>query len=672
MEADFSGYASKNDLLCSDGRTIRANAFAHQDKIRVPLVWQHQHSSAENVLGHAILENRKDGVYCYGFFNETPQGESAKTMVAHGDVDALSIFANKLVQQGGNVMHGDIKEVSLVLAGANPGAFIDQINIIHGDQFNFDDGEAIIYTGEALQHENLQEGDPVTDSKTKTTDDRRVTLEHDDASKDGPTVQEVVDSMTPIQRGVMFALVEEGAEKGGSAQHGDLDGDNTDVLAHMQEGFEKVTNMFEQAAQQGAPAANTAGQRQVLTHDQLTELLADAKKPGMTLGSAILAHVDDYGIGNIDLLFPDAKTVADSPDFVSRRMDWVEDVLSNTKHVPFSRIKSLSADITVESARAKGYIKGNMKKEEFFALAKRVTTPATVYKKQKLDRDDILDVTTLDVVAWMKAEMRIMLDEEIARAILVGDGREIDDEDKVKEPANTGDGAGIRSIAYDADFYAKHTAIAGNTVGDDLIDAVVRAMIDYKGSGNPTLYTTLPIITDLLLTKDKWGRRLYPTRVELAAAFGVKNVVDVEVMQDNADVFAIIVNLQDYSVGTDAGGEVSYFDFFDIDFNQNKYLLETRLSGALTKPASAIVLTFTAGDTVLAAPVAPTFVSGTGVVTIAAQTGYHYYDEDTDAVLTGTAQTPIASGTEKRIIAKADAGYHFPHNVDTDFTFTRP
>jgi hypothetical protein len=429
-----------------------------------------------------------------------------------------------------------------------------------------------------------------------------------------------------------------------------------------QEGNEEMTqtrNVFEKPEEGKEPP-------KVLSHSDIEHIFEEAKKPGMTLKEAVLAHVVDYGIENIDYLFPDAKNVMDSPEFVKRRTEWVSTVINGTRHSPFSRIKSMSADITHEEARAKGYVKGNLKKEEFFALSRRTTTPTTIYKKQKLDRDDIVDITDMDVVAWLKAEMRVMLDEEIARAVLVGDGREVDDDDKINE-------SNIRPIAHDDDFYAHKVTVATNTSATDMLEAILRARTNYRGSGNPTMFCTEDLLTDMLLTKDTLNRRFYSTASDVAAALRVSAIVPVEVMEDqetdDGDLLAILVNLNDYTLGADKGGGIALFDDFDIDYNQYKYLMETRLSGALTKYKTALVVSRTAGTE--ATPTVPTFNATTGVVTIPTVTGVVYKNGGTGATLTAGAQTAIASGATIEIEAVPASGYHFPHNFDADWEFTR-
>jgi Caudovirus prohead serine protease len=572
VKPDFSGWATKVNMKCTDGRTILPGAFAHQDKAQVPLVWQHGHSEPSNVLGHAVLESRDEGVYAFGYFNDSEQAQNAKILVHHKDITFLSIFANQLIEKAKQVSHGVIREVSLVLAGANPGALIDNIELQHadGDLVKIED-EAVIYTGEPLRH----------------GDESDVEDENED---EGPSVQDIYDKMSDEQKEVVHYMVGAAIDATATPKP-DSESEKEEVVAHSdtdtrEEGQRTMKmNVFEQKKESGEVKPQ-------LSHDDIKGIVADATRMG-SLKEAVNNYALKHGITDIDILFPDARTITGTPEFDSRRMAWVKSVLGGTRHSPFSRIKSVVADITVEEARAKGYIKGNLKKEEFFGLTKRVTTPATVYKKQKLDRDDIVDITDFDVVAWLKAEMRLMLDEELARAILIGDGRDVADEDKIKDPAGVAEGAGIRSILNDHELYVATVEVNLEDAGSnpsEMVDNILLNMGVYKGSGSPTLYTTLPVVTRLLLAKDSLGRRLYRTTADLAAELGVSTIVTVEVMEDEEDLLGIIVNLTDYTVGADRGGEVSMFDDFDIDYNQYKYLIETRLSGGLTKIRSAIVI----------------------------------------------------------------------------------
>ena len=573
MKYDFSGWATKNNIKCSDGRTILKDAFKHNDGQTVPLVWNHQHNESANVLGHAVLENREEGVYAYCTFNDTEAGKNAKLLVEHGDVTALSIYANQLKQNGSNVMHGTIREVSLVLAGANPGAFIDSI-IRHGE---FCEDEAVIYTGENLSLEHA-------DQKPSDKEDKAGEDDKGDGKVEGnkqKTIKDVVDSMSEEQKNVLYALVGqalEGKEMAQSAIENNIEDGGEQEMKH---------NVFE-----GKETDN----KDVLSHDAMETIFKDAKRYG-SLKESFLAHADQYGIKDIEWLFPDAKNVNMPPDFIKRDDSYVQKVMRGVHHVPFSRIKSMHADITADQARAKGYIKGKLKKEEVFTLLKRTTTPTTIYKKQKLDRDDVVDITDFDVVAWLKMEMRMMLDEEIARAILVGDGRLSSDDDKINEMC-------IRPIATDADLYCvkAKVSVAAAATEDEIAKAFIRTVIksrkEYKGSGSPTLFTTEDILTNCLLLEDKNGRIIYDTVEKLATALRVKEIVTVEVMEgaktkveeQEKPLMALMVNLVDYYVGADKGGAVNMFDDFDIDYNQQKYLMETRCSGALVKPYSAIAV----------------------------------------------------------------------------------
>lgn len=570
MEYDFSGWATRNNIRCSDGRTILKDAFKHNDGQMVPLVWNHDHNDPLNVLGHALLENRDEGVYAYCTFNDTDAGRNAKALVEHGDVTALSIYANQLKQQGPNVLHGAIREVSLVLAGANPGAFIDSI-IRHGEE---SDEEAIIYTGENLVLEHSQHTivndknlDAIKDNFTPPSGDKK-------DEKGEKTVQDVFDTLNEEQKTVVYALI--GQALDGSNQNENNEKEGNDNMKH---------NVFDQDQNE---------KENVLSHADMETIISEGKRYG-SLKDSFLAHTAQYGIDQIDFLFPDAKNVTNQPDFIKRDDSYVQKVLRGVHHTPFSRIKSTHANITADEARAKGYIKGHLKKEEVFTLLKRTTTPTTIYKKQKMDRDDVVDITDFDVVAYIKAEMRMMLDEEIARAILVGDGRSTASDDKINEQ-------NIRPIAKDDDLYtikATVTAAAKATedeIAKNFIRTVIKSRKEYKGSGSPTLFTTEDMLTNCLLLEDNNGRIIYDSVDKLATTLRVKEIIPVEVMEGvtrKADtktlsLMAILVNLNDYYVGADKGGAINMFDDFDIDYNQEKYLIETRISGALVKPYSAI------------------------------------------------------------------------------------
>ena len=565
---DFSGWATKNDLKCSDGRIIRRDAFKDNDGQTVPLVWNHQHNDPLNVLGHALLENRAEGVYAYCKFNDTPAGQNAKMLVEHGDVSALSIYANRLKQDNCNVTHGVIREVSLVLAGANPGAFIDSI-LRHGEA---SDDEAVIYTGEQLSLEHADKEDNM-----------------DENNKQEKTVQDVVDSMTEEQRNVMYALIGQALDDVKHSEDADEDQDQ-DQNENNGEGEDEEMkhNVFE----------NDNNKKNELTHAEMEMILKDAKRYG-SLKESVLQHKENFGIKDIDMLFPDYKNMNVPPEFIKRDTGWVAQVMNGVGHTPFSRIKSMFADITEDEARARGYVKGNLKKEEVFSLLKRTTDPQTIYKKQKLHRDDVIDITSFDVVAWIKAEMRMMLDEEIARAILVGDGRLTSDDDHIQENH-------IRPIYKEEKLFVVNRVLDHQTDADarakQFIRTAIKARKDYKGSGEPTLFCTEDLLTDMLLLEDSMGRVIYDSVAKLATALRVKNIVTVPVMEgvhrmnDAEDVSAecnllgLIVNLKDYNIGADKGGAINMFEDFDIDYNAQKYLIETRCSGALVKPFSAIVI----------------------------------------------------------------------------------
>lgn len=564
---DFSGWATRNDLQCADGRVIRRDAFKDCDGIKVPLVWNHDHATATNVLGHALLENRKDGVYTYGWFNETEKGQIAKELVSHGDITQLSIYANKLKQVGHDVVHGAIREVSLVLAGANPGAKIEE-TMVHSEDSEFGD-EGVIYTGEPIQLYHSEEAAEETEEALEHADSKP---DEGEEKMNEETVQDVVDSMTDKQRRVMYALIGMAADR-----------KETEKKEDDEEETEVKHNVFETDEAQG----NT------LSHSEMQTIISDAKRYG-SMKDSFMAHAAEYGIESIDMLFPEPKTMNNPPEFISREMSWVGKVMNGVHHTPFSRIKSVFADITEDDARARGYIKGNLKKDEVFTLLKRTTTPTTVYKKQKLDRDDAIDITDFDVIAWLKSEMRMMLDEELARAILIGDGRLSSSDDKINE-------GNIRPIVSDADLYTIKKKVTVKTSATDpekakaFIRMAVKSRKEYKGSGSPTLFTTEDWLTECLLLEDTTGRRLYADENALRSAMRVSSIVTVPVMEgvkgpSSGDLIGIIVNLNDYNVGADKGGAVNMFDDFDIDYNQMKYLIETRCSGALVKPYSAIVL----------------------------------------------------------------------------------
>lgn len=566
---DFAGYATRYGVPCADGRIIDKTAFIQNNGKKVPLVYNHQHNDISNVLGHAFLECREDGVYAYGYFNDTDRGVEAKNQVIHGDLDSLSIWANRLQESGNpprkHVAHGDIKELSLVLAGANPGAFIEEI-VAHSDEEGY---EAFIYSGDSLEL-NHSEGDTEKEDKPMADTNK----EQEPESK---SAKEVFDEMTEEQKQVAVAIagqaVEEALKEHGIDPEKDDDDEGGEEMGH---------SCFD----------NTGEDTNVLSHDDMVTIVKEAEKTGR-MSDAFLAH----GIENIEYLFPDAQTINGAPDFIKRNDEWVNDVMNNVHHTPFSRIKSVFADITEDEARAKGYIKGKLKKEEVFSLLKRTTTPQTIYKKQKIDRDDYIDIIDLDVVAWIKTEMRMMLDEEIARAILVGDGRLASSDDKISEDH-------IRPIWTDADLYTIKAAVnitkdsTSAEIAKAFIVEAIRSRVQYKGSGTPTLYAPDTIITECLLLEDKNGRMIYDTLDKLATVLRVSKIVTVPVMENLArtketftyKLLGIIVNLKDYNVGADKGGSVNMFDDFDIDYNAMKYLIETRCSGAMIKPYGAIAI----------------------------------------------------------------------------------
>ena len=572
FDYDFSGYATKANTKCYDGLTIAPNAFKGDNGKKVPVVWNHNHSGPEYVLGHALLQNRKDGVYAYVKLNDTPSGQTALEAVRCGDIDAMSIFANGLQKAGQTVMHGVIRELSLVLAGCNPGALIDEI-VAHGADNDGEGGEAFIYTDGGI---SLKHGlDP---------DDNPLNEEDDDMAKaGGKTLEEVVDTMNDEQKEALYALV-------GMAQDGvdddELDEDDEDDYDddedYEDEEDDMKHNVFDNDPEQG-----------VLRHsmDEINAAIADGKSCG-SMKDAFIAH----GIEDVEWLFPEDHLLDTPPRIIDRDQSWVSKVMSGVHHIPFSRVKSMAADLTEEDARAKGYIKGNFKKEQVFSLLKRSTTPTTVYKKQKMDRDDVADITGFDVISWLKQEMRMKLNEELARSYLIGDGRLSSSDDKINE-------GNIRPIYNDDDLFTikvqVETAAGDDTATklDKMMTAVLKARKNYKGAGNPTFYTTEDTLTDLLLLKDKIGHRLYKNEAEVAQALRVKEIVTVPQMEGmkgklGGEFVGLIVNLSDYTVGADKGGAVNMFDDFDIDYNQQKYLIETRCSGAMTTPFGAMAIEY--------------------------------------------------------------------------------
>lgn len=661
---DFSGWATVSGLECSDGRTIMPDAFKHQDKTRVPLVWQHDHKNADNVLGHADLENRAFGVYARGYFNNSESGRHAKEMVSHGDITALSIYANRLKQRGPNVLHGNIVELSLVMSGANPGALIDDVSLSHSDTGEFD---AVIYTGlELLHQDEPNEGTNMTEENGTQGSEK--------------TVEDVFNELTEEQKNVVYYMVGEAVA---AAENGESDDDSMaqsgitteDILSHIDETIGKgLSEMSRNVFEDQNKTTSNAG---VLSHSQFADIVAEARNTKAdsfrevllhsSQVSDVLAHAEtngtagvDYGITDISTLFPDAKVLGTTPDFIARRMEWVNTVLTGTKHSPFAKVKTVHADITEPEARAKGYLKGTRKKEEVFKLLKRTTSPTTVYKKQKLDRDDILDITDFDVVVWLQAEIRLMLEEEVARAILVGDGRSSIDDDKIQDPEGAIQGVGIRSILHDDELYSHKVQLSANVSAKDMVKGIVRARTNYRGTGKPTLFISDNALTDIMLLEDKFERPLYETEQALADKLRVSNIVTVDLFDETENLLCILVNLADYTVGTNKGGEITTFDDFDLNFNQHIYLSETRLSGGLTKVKSAIVVTRALGQK--ATPTGPSF-DGKDKITIPTVTGVEYYINQ--EVVTGVVT--IVEDTE--VVARPADGYFFESNITDSWTF---
>lgn len=597
---DFGGWATVYDVKCGDGRTLRKGAFAGQNGMRVPIVYNHDHKNLDSVLGHAYLEERDEGIYAYGYLNDSYEGQAAKERVKHGDIASLSIYANKLKEKAGDVYHGVIREVSLVLASANPKAYIDNI-LMHSDDDAEDEWSAQMCFNEPIDTEFVLVHSEDYDEEEDYEEEPQEEEEMADL-----TVGEVYDSMTEEQQAAVDAIVDEAVSNALDAYDEEMgydeedydEGEEDDMVQH---------NAFENDFDGGFYGQNI----HVLEHSEIEDMFSDAKTLG-SLRASVLAHTDDYGIENIDYMFPDAKLNEGDPQFIKRKDDWVSKVISGTSHSAFSRIKSLFADITEDEARAKGYIKGNLKKEEVFTMLKRKTEPTTIYKKQKIDRDDVLDIKDFDVVAMIKREMREMLDEEIARAILVGDGRPNSSDDKIKE-------ANVRPIwKEEALFVVKKTVdVAANASADTkaktFIRTAIKARKDYRGSGNPSLFCTEDLLTDMLLLEDNMGRPMYDTEEKLRTKLRVKEIIPVPVMEglvrddkgETRSLMGIIVNLSDYKVGTDKGGEINMFDDFDIDYNQQKYLMETRMSGALVKPYSAIILEEAINVTLTTTPTDP-------------------------------------------------------------------
>lgn len=640
-EPDFSGYATKAGLKCSDGRTIMAEAFKHQDKVQVPLVWQHGHNDPENVLGHVMLEARKDGMYAYGYFNKSAKAKHTHDLLIHKDINYMSIWANDLVERAKMVLHGAIREVSLVLSGANPGAIIENVTIRHSDETTEElEEEAIIYTGLELKH--------AEDSGGKSGDS------NDDSGGDGgETIQDIVDSMSEKQQTVLHYMIGEAlSSAGGEVKQDNLGQKGDKVVKH---------NVFDRTDdKKGKP------EEHVLSHDDIKGIVADATKTG-SLKQAVENYALQHGIENMGILFPEAKLVdGGAPAFISRDMAWVAKVFGGATKTPFSRIKTRSADLTFEEARAKGYIKGNLKKEEFFAVSQRETTPQTIYKKQKLDRDDMIDITDFDVVAWLKGEMRVMLNEELARAILIGDGRDPGDEDKIKEDR-------IRPIASDDPFYVVTVNVNltdANSSVEEVLDQIILNRQYYKGSGNPTMFTTETFIGQILLLRDTQGRKLYRSLAEVQTDLRVESIVTVELLDSNPEIAAILVNMSDYAIGADKGGEVNLFDDFDIDYNQYKYLIETRCSGALTKPKSAMVIRSTASGDDATTAAAPAWDPTDYTVTIPVSATVDYVNAETGEAL-ADGDHVLDPGDVLTVRAVPVAGNYLT-NVKVEWSYMRP
>lgn len=698
MEADFSGWATKAGLRCSDGRTIMPDAFKHQDTMRVPLVWQHDHKDPENVLGHVILHHKDEGVYCEAFFNKSKRAIAAKEAVIHKDITQLSIWANDLVEKSKSVIHGKIREVSLVLAGANPGALIDSVIIRHGDEEYESEDQAIIYTGltfdkvngeeaNAVKHDDVEEKEP----ETKTVDEisgleglseekkelfhKMLTdvFGHSEGDEE-KTFNSIYNSMDEDQKNLLHMLLAEAIgetddeeEKEPVVKQDDVDNKNNTIDGNAipePKGTPKMKtgtikhNVFETTDEDGKTTSR------VLTHDDMKAIHKAGEKLG-SLREAVDEFALSHGIQDIEILFPEATTIGNTPEMLTRRAEWVSDLMGKVTKRPISRIRTFYADLTLPEARAKGYVKGTLKKEEFFRVARRTTTPTTIYKKQKLDRDDIVDITDFDVVAWLKGEMRFMLDEEIARAILVGDGRDAGDEDKIDEEC-------IRPIASDHELYVTTVNVnIGDTNSsiDEAIEAFIMSRQYLRGTGRPTFYTTETYIARFQLLKDNTGRRVYRNLDELVTELRVESIVPVEILEEYPEILGIVVNPVDYVVGADRGGNVAMFDDFDIDYNQYKYLIETRMSGALVKLKSALVLRAVAAAATLASPEEPDFDGTT--ITIPTTDGVIYHRADTDAVVAGGVEITLTEGEQLSIYAEPASGRYFSNSVaDGPWTFT--
>jgi hypothetical protein len=729
---DFSGWATKANLKCSDGRTITKDAFKHADQpTRVPLVWQHGHGEISNILGYAELEHRDEGVWCNAYFNDSEMGKIGKMAVQHGDVTSLSIYANKLVEKSKSVLHGIIREVSLVLAGANPGAFIDPATIKHDDGSYTEISDAAeIYTGEPIiLHGDV---DDTTAANTVEKEENVADVQHADATDTadkgdkGETVKDIFETMSDKQKDIVYYLLAQAASgaKPAAAAHSAVEdgptGDEINEIVHsMDEKQQDVLKLLvgaamshaenstdpDDAAAAAADTDNTAahsateeGTTTMRVFEQNNDSVQHAA--GTTIGRASsgtklskadqlaliqksLRHggveslkefVQDYiedgalahGIDSIETLFPDAKNVTTTPDWLTRRTEWVARVMTGTRHVPFSRISSQTADLTLDEARAKGYVKGNFKKEQFFKIAKRKTGPTTIYKKQKLERDDVIDITDFDVIVWIKGEMRLMLEAEVARAILLGDGRAVDDEDKVNEES-------IRPIATDAELFVTRVYVddqKANYSPEEALELLILNRRHYRGSGNPVFFTSETFLAQMLLVKDGVNRRIYNTPADVAAALRVSDIITVDLLDEpTTDVVGIMVNLNDYTVGADRGGDVTLFDDFDINFNALLYLIETRLSGALVKAKSAIVVLRTLPNQVLVDPQAPAYDKAANTVTVKTTAGVTYRNKATNAVLTTGSPVTLAEGDELVVVAEPTSGNYFESSANDQYSF---
>lgn len=645
MEPDFTGYATMAGVTCSDGRVIQPNAFAHQDGSTVPLVYGHQRNSIDSILGHAVLENVSDGMLAHAYFNTTPSGDTGKNLVKHGDLTSLSIYATRLRERGQYVEHGNIIEVSLVMSGANPGASIQ--NISHDGEVNYE--EAIIHSGV-----EFESGAVLSHGDSKDTENE----ESDDL-----TVEEVLSTLNEDQAAAVAVVLEAAVEA--SMAHDDDDddaNDDNDTNNVQHSDTEGNNHMSYNAFEQNKKDKERPGQ--TLTHSDVASIFSRAKQIG-SLRDASEARIAElqHSIEDIDVLFPDAQNIYATPDFISRRTEWVDKVLTGTHHTPFSRIKTVHADITEDDARARGYIKGNQKVEEVFRVLKRVTTPQTIYKFQKLDRDDEIDITDFDVVVWMKGEMRVMLDEEIARAILIGDGRSTLSPEKINE-------VNVRSILNDDDLYTGtfYVNLGATPDYDKVVDEVVMARRFYKGSGSPVFFTSQLNLSRMLLTKDTQKRRIYSSLSDLAVGLQVREIIPVDLFDTIPNLLGIVVNLQDYNIGADKGGAVSLFEDFDLNFNKKEYLIETRCSGALTKPFSAQVFYSTASSDVLVVPTVPTVTAN--VLTVPTQTGVVYKKDGVGSALTPGSTVTLTTGNSPYVVVATPAsGYYFDNNIEDEWTF---